>query len=42
MMYLARIGIHLLELLFFTGVLGSSIVVVISFVEDLHDLFGSE
>jgi hypothetical protein len=33
---------HFLEILFFTGVLGSTVVVAISFVEDIHELFGNE
>jgi len=31
---------HLLTYLFFIGLAGSAIVVIISFVEDLHELFG--
>jgi hypothetical protein len=31
---------HLLVVLFFIGLVGSAIVIVISFVEDLHELFG--
>jgi len=31
---------HLLTYLFFLGLAGSSIVVIISFIEDLHELFG--
>jgi hypothetical protein len=31
---------HLLTYLFFIGLAGSSIVVIISFVEDLHELLG--
>jgi hypothetical protein len=31
---------HLLVVLFFAGLIGSAIVIVISFVEDLHELFG--
>jgi hypothetical protein len=30
---------RLLEIVFFTGVAGSSIVVVLSFIEDFHELF---
>ncbi len=33
---------HLFELLFFTGLIGASGVVVLSFVEDLHELFGED
>jgi hypothetical protein len=31
-----------LEILFFTGLIGSSVVVLISFVEDLKELFGED
>jgi hypothetical protein len=31
---------HILTILFFLGVAGSSLVVVISFVEDFKELFG--
>lgn len=31
---------HVLTYLFFAGLLGSSIVVIISFVEDLNELLG--
>ncbi len=31
---------HLLSILFFVGLVGSSVVVVISFVEDLNELLG--
>lgn len=37
---LAFLGMHLLTVLFFVGLAGSSIVVAISFVEDLAELFG--
>jgi hypothetical protein len=33
-------GMHLLTWLFFIGMAGSAIVIVISFIEDLHELFG--
>lgn len=35
-------GIHLLTALFFAGLLGSSVVVLVSFFEDLHELFSSD
>jgi hypothetical protein len=35
-----RIAADLLTFLFFVGLAGSAAVVVISFVEDLHELFG--
>ncbi len=41
-MMLAWIGIKVLEGMFFIGLAGSAIVVVISFVEDTHELFGKE
>jgi hypothetical protein len=31
---------HVLTFLFFLGLAGSSIVVIISFIEDLHELVG--
>jgi hypothetical protein len=34
------LGMHVLTFLFFLGLAGSSIVVIISFIEDLHELFG--
>jgi hypothetical protein len=33
-------GMHLLTYLFFIGMAGSSIVIIISFIEDLHELLG--
>lgn len=41
-MILAIIGMRLLELMFFLGLVGSAIVVVISFLEDAKELFGKE
>ena len=38
-MALAIFAMRLLELVFFLGVAGSLVVVVISFIEDLHELF---
>ena len=32
-------GMRFLELVFFTGVAGSAIVVILSFIEDFHELF---
>lgn len=37
---LAHFGMHLLNVLFFAGLAGSSVVIVISFVEDIAELFG--
>jgi hypothetical protein len=36
----AHFGMHVLTILFFAGSAGSSVVVVISFLEDLKELFG--
>ena len=33
---------HILEVMFFVGMAGSAIVVLISFVEDARELFGEE
>jgi len=41
-MPLALLGIRLLEVMFFTGLAGSSVVIVISFFEDAKELFGDE
>jgi hypothetical protein len=38
-MAFAVFGMRLLEIVFFTGVAGSAIVVVISFIEDFQELF---
>jgi hypothetical protein len=38
----AQIGMKLLEAMFFVGLAGSTIVVLISFVEDAKELFGSD
>jgi hypothetical protein len=35
-------AMHVLEVMFFIGMAGSAIVVVISFVEDIHELFGED
>ena len=35
-------AMHALEVLFFTGLAGSTIVILISFVEDAKELFGKE
>ena len=39
---LASFGVHLLETLFFVGLVGALGVVVLSFAEDLHELFESD
>jgi hypothetical protein len=41
-MVLAVFAIKLLELMFFVGLAGSAVVVLISFVEDFKELFGEE
>ena len=41
-MSLALIGMRLLEVVFFTGLVGSTIVVILSFVEDGMELFGKD
>jgi hypothetical protein len=41
-MFLAILGIRILEAMFFIGLIGSSVVVLISFVEDAKELFGDE
>ena len=35
-------AMHVLEVLFFVGMAGSAIVVVISFIEDAQELFGED
>ena len=35
-------AMHVLEVMFFVGMAGSSIVVVISFIEDAYELFGED
>jgi hypothetical protein len=41
-MSLARFGIYLLQILFFSGLAGSAVVVVVSFIEDGKELFGND
>jgi len=41
-MSLQLFGIRVLEVLFFTGLLGSVVVVLISFVEDGKELLGGK
>ena len=41
-MALGLLGMHILEVMFFTGMAGSAIVVVISFPEGIHELFGED
>jgi hypothetical protein len=39
-MAIAVFFMRLLEIIFFTGVAGSAVVVVLSFIEDFQELFG--
>jgi hypothetical protein len=41
-MALGLFAMHVLEVMFFVGMAGSSVVVVISFVEDAYELFGED
>ena len=41
-MVLAILGMRLLEVMFFLGLAGSAIVVVVSFIEDGKELFGKD
>ena len=41
-MQLAMLGMHVLEAMFFVGLIGSAIVVIISFIEDGKELFSKE
>jgi hypothetical protein len=41
-MQIAILGMRLLEVMFFVGLVGSAVVVLISFVEDGKELFGDE
>lgn len=41
-MILAMLAIRILEVMFFVGLVGSSIVVLISFIEDGKELFGKD
>jgi hypothetical protein len=41
-MPIAIIAMRVLEAMFFLGLVGSSIVVLISFVEDAKELFGED
>ncbi|MGC9224029.1 MAG: hypothetical protein ACP5E2_08885 [Terracidiphilus sp.] len=41
-MVLAILGIRVLEVMFFLGLIGSAIVVLISFFEDGKELFGKD
>ncbi len=41
-MLLAVFALRLLEVMFFVGLAGSAVVVLISFVEDAQELFGED
>lgn len=41
-MTMASLAIRILEWMFFVGMAGSTVVVVISFIEDAKELFGGE
>jgi len=41
-MALGLFAMHVLEVMFFVGMAGSSIVVIISFIEDAQELFGED
>lgn len=41
-MHIAVLAMRTLEVLFFCGLVGSAVVVLISFVEDAKELFGEE
>ncbi|MGB7267290.1 MAG: hypothetical protein WBC92_17370 [Terracidiphilus sp.] len=41
-MVLAVVAIRVLELMFFVGLAGSAVVVLISFIEDGRELFGKD
>ncbi len=41
-MAIAILGMRILEVMFFAGLVGSAIVVIISFVEDGKELFGED
>jgi hypothetical protein len=41
-MFIAQIAMWILEAMFFLGLIGSTIVVLISFVEDAKELFGED
>lgn len=42
MLQLGLFAMHFLEVMFFVGLAGSSVVVLISFVEDAQELFGED
>jgi hypothetical protein len=40
-MYVVLFGMRLLEVIFFIGIVGSAVVVLITSFEDMHELLGS-
>ena len=42
MLHIAILGMRLIEAMFFVGLVGSTIVVLISFIEDAKELFGED
>jgi hypothetical protein len=41
-MFIAIYAMRILEVMFFTGLVGSTVVVLISFIEDGKELFGKD
>jgi hypothetical protein len=41
-MFLALFTMRLLEIMFFAGLAGSAVVIIISFIEDGKELFGKD
>jgi hypothetical protein len=41
-MWIALLGAHLLEAMFFIGILGSTVVVIITSVQDVEELLSSD
>jgi hypothetical protein len=41
-MFMAVLAMRLLEIMFFVGLVGSTVVILISFVEDGIELFGKD
>jgi hypothetical protein len=42
MLQVGLFAMHVLEVMFFVGMAGSAVVVVISFIEDAQELFGED
>ena len=38
-MYLSIVGMRLLEIMFFVGIIGSAVVVIITSIQDVEELF---